>query len=147
MKTFLASIFFLAAICMAGLGASPAMARNGDGSIISGSSSSASSHSHSTANNNGNHQNTTFNDKYQAPGMGQGSLAATGNCPIGSVNLGGSFPGGGLFFGTTKGDKLCRDVYIIQQGWGRRAAPLVQQYVVDQNPEIAKAAKAIGYAK
>lgn len=111
------------------LGASPALAGN--------SSSSSSNSSSSSYAGNSNRQSTSFNERYQAPGVGSTGLTSTGVCPIGSFGFGISGPGAGISFGMTKGDKECRIAYLMQQaGYGRQA---LRNYLEASVPEIAAA--------
>lgn len=87
--------------------AAPAFAGGSRSSSNSTSVSQSQAISKSQANNAGNNQNTTFQDRRQAPGIGLAGLAAAGNVCLGSVSVGGSGPGFGLGFGTTTKDEPC----------------------------------------
>lgn len=149
---------FIAATAVLALLVTPALAGNG-GASISSSASLAISKSHSSsysqggaggaggqggaggnAVNAGNNQSTSFKDRVQIPGASGGGLTSSGNCPIGSFYIGVPY----VSLGLTNGDGPCRDVYLIQQGWGRqarsdRSAAIVQRYLLQNNAKIRMA--------
>lgn len=108
------------------------------------STSSASSKSSASVSNSGNssvsgsgNSSVTFKDRLQAPSFAIGDGMSTAPCQ-GYLNFGGSFPGGGFGFGTSRTVKFCKTEFnarLYQQYFGTK---VVQQYLIQQDPDLAR---------
>ena len=116
----------------------PAMAGNGGAANINHNSANSSSSTSSSS--NASNRNVNNNVEKRQPGaIGLPGLTSSGGCPIGSVSVGGGFPGGSLGFGFTKGDGGCRSAFYAEQlrrmGFKKQSI----QLMVNEIPEVRRA--------
>jgi len=115
---------------------SPALAKHGDG----GNSATGIGIGTSSASNN-NRQSTSFNQKYQAPGMGMDGASPNSGCKAQGVRGGViSIPWGGLGAHWTTNDEVCKQGMYLdmigQAGFGRRVQ---QQWLINTVPGLSDA--------
>lgn len=78
-----------------------------------------------------------FKDRLQAPGFALGGGSSTSPCQ-GYTELGGSFPGGGFAFGTSRSIKWCRDVWLAETYGKHFGSKVARQYMIESDAKLKK---------
>lgn len=118
-----------------GVGIGIAGAKASSKATARSSSRSSATGGNASAYNGGN--SVTFKDRLQAPGFAVDAGNSTAVCQ-GYLSLGGSFPGGGFGFSTSRDVRWCRDVWLANEYGKEFGRSVKRQYLIESDAKLRK---------